>query len=57
MPESASDLIGILMGLAALWFLVGSLVRHERLWEGQRRRRPWRRPLTARTHGTRPINR
>ena len=54
MPESANDLIWILVGLAVLWFLFGSLIRHERLWEGQQHRlRRRHQPLTARPHGTR----
>ncbi len=31
MPESARDLIGVLLGLIALWFLLGSLLNDERL--------------------------
>jgi hypothetical protein len=31
MPESATDLIGVLLGLIALWFLLGSLLNDGRL--------------------------
>lgn len=31
MPESARDLIGVVLGLIALWFLLGSLLNDERL--------------------------
>ena len=33
MIESAQDLIGIFLGLVALWFLSGALIRRELLWD------------------------
>ena len=56
MPESANDLIGVLLGLVALWFLFGAIIRHERLWERQWGRRR-RHALTGRSHGMRSITR
>jgi hypothetical protein len=42
MPESVQDLLGVLLGLVALWFLFGALINQERLWRdrevAQRRR-------------------
>jgi len=38
MAESAEDLIGVLLGLVALWFLFGALIKQERLWNRQRAR-------------------
>lgn len=43
MAESAQDLLGVLLGLVALWFLFGALIKQERLWgdrEAAQRRRP-----------------
>ena len=44
MFESAQDLIAVLLGMVALWFLFGALIKQERLWNdqslGRRRRRP-----------------
>jgi hypothetical protein len=36
MAESAQDLIGVLLGLVALWFLVGALIKQDRLWDARR---------------------
>lgn len=48
MPESANDLI--LGGLVVLWFLFGTLIRHDRLWNKQEARRRRRSTLTGRLH-------
>jgi len=39
MVESAQDLIGVFLGLVALWFLFGALIKEERLWVGGYRTR------------------
>jgi len=39
MAESTQDLIGVFMGLVTLWFLVGALMKEERLWVGRHRTR------------------
>ena len=39
MAESAQDLIGVFMGLVALWFLFGALIKEERLRVGRHRTR------------------
>ena len=33
MAESAQDLIGVFLGLVALWFLFGGLIKEERGWQ------------------------
>jgi len=33
MVESAQDLIGVFLGLVVLWFLFGTLIREECLWD------------------------
>jgi len=33
MPESTQDLLGVLVGLVALWFIFGALINQERLWQ------------------------
>ena len=50
MAESAQDLIGVLVGLVALWFLFGALIKEERLWAGRHRTRG-RHPLEGGPRG------
>ena len=50
MAESAQDLIGVLLGLVALWFLFGALIKQERLWEDRRGTREGRQSLAGRAH-------
>jgi hypothetical protein len=33
MVESSQDLMGVLLGLVALWFLSGALIRQECRWD------------------------
>jgi len=37
MAESTQDLVGVLVGLVALWFLFGALLKDERVWFGRYR--------------------
>jgi hypothetical protein len=57
MPESANDLISVLVGLVVLWFLLGALIRHGRLWAGHPGRRGARHRLAGRFHGSGSITR
>jgi hypothetical protein len=51
MPESAGDVIAVLMGLIVLWFLLGSLLDEERFW--RRHQRHGGQPSTGGPHGRR----
>lgn len=56
MAESAQDLIGVFLGLVALWFLFGGLIKEERLWDGRHRTRGSY-SLEGRAHGSRMTGR
>ena len=56
MFESARDLIGVLLGLVALWFILGTLLDDERL-RGQGHRHVRRHPSTRRHGAPRPASR
>ncbi len=57
MAESAQDLIGVLLGLVALWFLFGALIKQERLWEDRHGTRGGRQSLAGRAHRSRMTGR
>ena len=58
MFESARDLVGVLLGLIALWFILGTLLDDERLRGQGAGHRPVRRQSSARRHGAaRPAGR
>jgi hypothetical protein len=58
MPESARDLIGVLMGLVVLWFILGSLLNHEGLRRQGRNHGQERAHSSASRHGApRPAGR
>ena len=56
MPESVQDLLGVLVGLVALWFLFGALINQEQLWR-DRETVQQRRPRVAGPRGERSSSR
>jgi hypothetical protein len=57
MPESARDLIAVLLGLVVLWFLFGAFLDQERLWGPHRGGQRRRQPMAGRPHGGRSLSR
>jgi hypothetical protein len=57
MPESARDLIAVLLGLVVLWFLFGALINQERFWGPHRSGQDRRQSRAGRPHGGRSLGR